>query len=200
MNKKYYAFLFLNFCYVFSHGQVKQNQAGILAQEYSKELTEYRVKSFITNELIQLKENEVINLEVNSITASKSGEITTVVYKCKELENKGLIFAFYGSFVNEFSLQYTGYHFKNLDKEKAKQLFDKIDNLIIINDDFFNPGAETIISPDLNIVFKFDDMTFIFFKGNLGANLLRVIWKNFDSEWNLNNLKTTQKRFNKFFD
>ena len=188
--------IFCKFCF----SQINQIQGGIFAQEYSKELTEYRVKTFIVNEIYKLEENQAINLEVNSITASRSGEITSVVYKCKEQEKKGLIFAFYGSYVNEFNLYYTGYAFKNLDKDKAKQLFENIETVINNNDIFFNPPPETITSPDLNIVFKFEDMTFIFYKGNLGTNQIRVIWKNFDSEWNMSNLKTTQKRFNKYFN
>jgi hypothetical protein len=198
--KKYYILILFDLLYNLSYNQINQSKGGLLSQEFSKELTEYKVKNFIVNEIYQLTENQSINLEVNSITASRSGELTSVVYKCKELEKNGLIFAFYGSFINEFNLSYTGYSFKNFDKEKAKQLFENVENVINKNDSFFNPTPETILSPDLNIVFKFDDLTFIFYKGNLGANLIRVIWKNYDSEWNLSNLKTTQKRFNKFFN
>jgi hypothetical protein len=87
-----------------------------------------------------------------------------------------------------------------MDFEKAKEFFDGIDVILKDNDIFFNPASEAIISPDLNIVFKFDDITLIFYKGSLNTNLIRVIWKDYDSEWSLTNLKTTQKRFNKFFN
>jgi hypothetical protein len=198
--KKYCLLLFINLCCLNYFSQVSQTRGGILAQEYSKELTEYKVKSFIVNDVFQLKEYDVIALEVNSITASKSGELTSVVYKSKYQDKKGLILGFYGSYVNEFNLSYIGYSFKNMDFEKAKEFFDGIDVVLKDNDIFFNPASEAIISPDLNIVFKFDDITLIFYKGSLNVNLIRVIWKDYDSEWSLTNLKTTQKRFNKFFN
>jgi hypothetical protein len=198
--KKYYLLVFINLYCSYYFSQVSQTRGGILAQEYSKELTEYKVKSFLVNEIFQLKEYDVISLEVNSITASKSGELTSVVYKSKYQDKKGLVFGFYGSYVNEFNLPYTGYSFKNMDFEKAKQFFDSVDVVLKDYDIFFNPTSDAIIPLDLNVIFKFDDMTFIFYKGSLNLNLIRVIWEDYDSEWSLTNLKTTQKRFNQFFN
>ena len=50
-----------------------------------------------------------------------------------------------------------------------------------------------------NAIYKFEDMVFIFYKADIGSNLIRVFWSDFDSEWNQANLKLMKTRFEKFF-
>lgn len=201
MVNKYRFFLYF-FVFSFSLnsdilGQINLNQGGIFSQTYSKEITEYKVKTFIVNEILQIPENKVIELEVDAITASKSGELTTVVYRCKELNKSGLILVFWSEYLNSFNLKYKGYAFKNLEFQQANTLLENLDNVL--------EEKKSIIAFDNNEnlvkngIYKFDDVTFIFYKGDLSANLIRVIWHDFDSEWNQSNLKTMKRRFNKFF-
>ena len=53
-----------------------------------------------------------------------------------------------------------------------------------------------------NLVYKTEDLTFLFFKPDFEVTTsnIRVWWKDFDSEWNQGNLQTTIKRFRKFFE
>ena len=69
----------------------------------------------------------------------------------------------------------------------------------------YHSGKKTRLSvgnDDLskNAVYKWDDVSFLFYKNDIGSNLIRVFWNDFDSEWNQSNLKTTKKRFEKFYD
>lgn len=177
--------------------QVNMMQGGILSQSYSKEITQYRVKEFIIREILQVPERKVIEVEINALTASKSGELTTVIYECKELKKRGLVFSFWNEHVNQYNLNYKGYAFRNFDFESAKILMDSLESVL--------DQKKAILAYDnnedlaKNAIFKYEDLIFIFYKDETGSNLIRVIWNDFDSEWNQSNLKTMRRRFYKFF-
>ena len=86
--------------------QINQYESGLDAQLYSKEITEYRVKEFIIKEILNLPEKQTIEIQISSITASKSGELTTVIYECKSLNKRGLIFGFWNERINEYNTTY----------------------------------------------------------------------------------------------
>ena len=186
-------FLFIP-TWIIAFGQASD---GILSQAYSKEITEYKVKEFIIREILQIPDKKTIEVEINALTASKSGELTTVIYDCKELNKRGLVFGFWNAYTNQFNVVYKGYAFKNFDFEKAKELLDNIETVL--------EEKKAILSWDnnedlaKNALYKFDDIIFIFYKGEMGSNLIRVLWNGFDSEWNQANLKTMKKRFYRFF-
>ena len=190
--------IFLSTSSLIAFSQVKESVGGILSQEYSKEITEYKVKEFIVRDILELPDNKIVELEIDAITAASSGEITTVIYRCKELNKSGIVFGFYNPYINEFNVKFNAYKFKNFDFEDAVTLLNKLDNVMdekksiikLSNNDGYTKNA----------VYKHGDLIFIFYKGGIGANLIRVLWNDFDSEWNQMNLKATHRRFNQFFD
>src|SRR4051812_39169751 len=94
------------------------------AKEYSKAITLYKAKRFLVMEVFGASP-EPKRFEAWPLAAATSGELTTLVYKCKSLGKEGLAFAFYGS---------NAYGFKNLPKEKAFELLDKTDKLVKENE------------------------------------------------------------------
>ncbi len=180
-----------------TNGQVNSTQGGLLSQAYSKEITQYRIKEFIVREILQIPDRQVIEVEISALTASRSGELTTIIYECKELKKRGLVFGFWNEYTNEFSFAYKGYAFKNFDYDLAKELIDNLESVL--------EEKKAILSLDnnedlaKNALYKFDDVIFLFYKSELGSNLIRVLWNGFDSEWNQSNLKTMKRRFYKFF-
>jgi hypothetical protein len=180
-----------------SWGQVKPIEGGIFSQMYSKEITEYRAKEYIVNEILQVPNKNIIEFEIISLTASKSGELTTVIYDCKALKKRGLIFAFWNEQINDFNTPYKGYAFKNFNYGEAKQFLDSISIVLEQKKGILSLDNNENLSK--NVAYKWDDLTFVFYKGDIGGNLIRVFWKGFDSEWNQLNLKTTKNRFDGFF-
>jgi hypothetical protein len=176
-----------------------QQSGGLFAQEYSKELTEFMAKEFIINEVLNVPNKEVIDFEIYSLTAAKSGELTTVIYNCKALNKRGLVLVFWNSYINEFNLKYKGYAFRNFDFEDAKQFLESIEIVMEQKKNLINYDNENLSK---NAIFKWDDIVFVFYKGDLvtsTSNLIRVFWKGLDSGWNQANLNTAKRRFEKFF-
>ena len=193
-----FTLLFLTTFFLVS-AQVSTTEGGLLGgQLFSKEITESRVKEFIVSELLELPNKKLLEVEIDGLTASASGELTTVIYSCKELNKKAMIFGFWNLYVNEFNVRYKGYAFKHFDFGTANELVNSLDevldekkSIIKLKD---NQGLST------NAVYKFDDVTFIFYKNELGSNLIRVLWNGFDSEWNQANVKAMSRRMKRFFE
>jgi hypothetical protein len=179
-----------------TYGQVKPGVGGIFSQLYSKEIAEYMAKEYIINELLKVPNKEVIECDINSITASKSGELSIVIYNCKSLRKRGLLFAFWSDQISDFNTLYKGYAFRNFDFDEARQFFEAIMLILDQKKDLIKTDDENYSK---NAIYKWDDLTFVFYKGDLGGNLIRVFWNGFDSEWNQLNLKTTKSRFDDIF-
>jgi hypothetical protein len=62
--------------------QYSVNSNFLLAQEYSKEISLYKAKSFVIKEILNTSE-EVVRFEIDPLAASTSGELTSLVYKCE---------------------------------------------------------------------------------------------------------------------
>ena len=74
-----FTLLFITLAFKVS-AQVSTNEAGLLVGRlFSKEITEYRVKEFIVSELLELPNKQVVEVEIDALTASASGELTTVI-------------------------------------------------------------------------------------------------------------------------
>src|SRR5260221_8354578 len=98
-----------------------------LAQAYNKEITQYMVKEFIIREVLQIPPRQTIEVEINALTSSASGELTTVIYDCQALKKRGLVFGFWNEHFNEHNLAYKGYAFKNFEFENAKEMLEELE-------------------------------------------------------------------------
>lgn len=195
--------LALEFIPVFGFCQVASQDgkilSGIMAQEYSKDISEFRAKEYIIKSILDPSDS-ITELEVNSITASKSGELSVVIYRCKEQHGKeGMLFCFWNPHVSEFNVDFKGYSFKNFYLKDAVKFMNYFE--IIINKncsgitDGINSSDET-----KNLIVRYDDLILIFYKDYPSGDLsIRIFWDEFDSIWNKSNFKTTKRRFEKFF-
>ncbi len=109
-----------------------------------------------------------------------------------------MIFGFWNPYVNEFNLRYKGYAFKHFEFETANELIANLDQVLEEKKSIIRLDDNQGLSK--NAVYVFDDITFIFYKNELGSNLVRVLWNDFDSEWNQANVKAMSRRMRRFFD
>lgn len=149
----------------------------LFAQEYSKDATAYLTKVYISRNILKLSENELTGFQLDAITAAKSGELTTVLYNCPKLNQKGLIFVFYN---------YKRYNFYHFEYNEAKLLLDKISGAVEDNKEILDEVNTSVL--------KANDIHLIF-----AGSSIRVVWDEFDSAWDKSNFKTTYRRFDKFF-
>ena len=130
----------------------------LLAQEFSKEVTLYKAKAYVINEILGGSE-DVIQFEIDPLAATTSGELTSLVYKCAIQSKEGLILGFYGNYWNDEGIVFKGYAFKNFPKEKALQLLLKISETIDKQLPFLNEDSN-----NNNVYFQYDDVTFLIYK------------------------------------
>ena len=162
----------------------------IAAKEFSKDIALFNAKKFAVDEIVG-PSKDIIRFEIYAVVASNSGELTSLVYRCKEKNKEGLILAFYNDSWNYFGVIYSGYGFKDLPKEKADELLLKIQSAIDNNHDYMKDDQD-----NNNICFEYDDMIFIIYT-SANSNKIRVFWNGFHAEWNGYELIRTQKRLNK---
>ena len=69
------------------------NNNVIYAKEYSKELSLYKAKSYVISDILG-NSNKVVKFEIDPLAATATGELTSLVYNCYELNKEGLILGF----------------------------------------------------------------------------------------------------------
>ncbi|WP_299064295.1 hypothetical protein [uncultured Polaribacter sp.] len=136
-------------------------------------------------------EEKVTKFEIDPLVAAKSGELTTLVYKCEEKKLSGLVLAFYGDRWNESGISYQAYAFKNLPINNALEVLSKLEKIIEDESKFLSQDYD-----NNNMFFKYDDLTFLIYKiGGGGGSKIRVFWNGFNSDWETTALKRTKRRF-----
>lgn len=166
-----------------------QYSGVFFAKEFSKEAALYRAKSFVMSEVLGSSAN-VVEFQIDPLSAATSGELTSLVYKCPEKKMEGLVLGFFGNRWNESGVIYQAYAFKNFSKETALEMLNKIEVSLKEHTKFLKADYD-----NNNIYFKFDDITFLIYSSaNInGFQRIRVFWKEFDSEWDFNAFKRTKK-------
>ena len=165
-----------------------------LGQEYSKEVSAYRGKKFLMSEVLDVTE-DVMQFEIDALTAASSGELTTLAYQCQTRGKEGLILGFYGNYWNPAGVVFTGYAYKNMTKESAVDLLMKVSSVIDEYDSYLDKDDD-----NNNVCFSFDDLLILVYKDRSdGLVRLRVFWDSFDSEWTGVSFNRTKRRFERYF-
>jgi hypothetical protein len=175
-----------------ANAQVSQLN-GIMAKEFSKEISLFKAKSFVMNTILGSTE-AVVEFEIDPLAASSTGELTSLVYKCPGKNVEGLIFGFYGDYFSEAGIPYQGYAFKNFNRPEALKLFEKVQLAIDDHDKFLSKDVN-----NHNVYFMLEDLTFLITKAS-GSYSIRVFWDGFDAEWTSTAFNRTKKRFEKTLD
>lgn len=183
--KKYINLILLLIIYTTSFSQFAH------AKEWSKESSLYESKGYLIDNIIG-KSTEPIKFEVYPLAAASSGELTTLVYKCDAKDLSGLLMAFYGDYWNEQGVNYTGYAFKNISKEKAMIMLDGLDTKINENREYLFKDPD-----NNNFYYSYDDLTFLVYY-TLGVDpKIRVFWGKYKSDWGYTAFSRTLKRLDK---
>lgn len=159
------------------------------AKEFSKDVSLFRAKTFLTHQVLKTSENS-LQFEAIPLAAASSGELTTLLYKCDAQNTDGLILGFYGNYWDKTSgVNFQGYAFKDLPKQKAYEFLNKIELEIEQNKKFLKNSND-----NNNIAFEFDDLTVLVWTTSAGY-FIRVYWNGFDSTWEKTSFERSKRRF-----
>lgn len=170
--------------------QVSTNEGIFFAKEFSKEISLYKAKEFVIREVLNVSE-DIVKFEIDALAATSSGELTSLVYRCDSQDKEGLILGFYGYYWNEAGVVFEGYGFKNLQKEEATHLLNKIGSAIDDNAKYLTDDPS-----DSNVCFKHHDFTILITTAD-ETRRIRIFWKDFDADWGFAAFQRTKKRFEK---
>ena len=159
------------------------------SREYSREKALYKAKEYVMTEIIGV-ESYITKFEIDPLEAAKSGELISLVYKCKQKKLSGLILGFFGTELNEYGITENVYAFKNFTEQKALEMLSILSNHISEHSKYLKSDYD-----HNNIFFKYDDIIFLIYN-DVGIKI-RVFWNGFDSEWESKAYKRTKKRFEK---
>lgn len=165
---------------------IGQSPGFVLSKEFSKDITLYKAKAFLMQEIFDSTDNLVL-FEVDALAASSSGELTSLAYVCKSNKKEGLLLGFYGNFWNDQGVIYQGYGFKNLTKETTIELLNKISKTIEENQ------LSMTNNNNINVFFWYNDLTILI--SYFAQIKIRVFWNDFDAEWEYTAFTRTKKRF-----
>ena len=175
-----------------SYGQVSPLSGLYLAKEFSKEQALYKAKEYVMTEIINT-DSDVTKFELDPLAAANSGELTSLVYRCDEQGLGGLVLGFFGDRWNENGVIYQAYAFRNLEESEAFAILQRIETIMDEQSKYIGSDSNTN-----NVVFKFDDMTFLMYED--GSTKIRVFWNGFDAEWEESAFNRTRRRFARKID
>lgn len=172
------------------HCQVSENNAGIYAKEFSKDISLFKAKAYLMDNILGVNNSETI-FEAYALAASNSGEITSLAYKCDSKGKEGLILGFYGEYWNNNGVVFQGYSFKHFDKDTAIEFFDKIDKAIENHKKYLMQDTD-----NNNVSFSFHDIDVLIYR-SVSSEKIRLFWNGFDAMWESESYNKTKRRFNK---
>jgi hypothetical protein len=159
------------------------------AKGYSKELSIFRAKEFVINDILGLSDN-FGRFELEALAASGSGELTSLIYNCPDKKESGLILGFYNDYWNDNGVIYQGYKFKNFPRDRALELFNKIDSVGDANSKYLTEDPNSA-----NVFFTYEEIIFLLYRGWGPGSPIRIFWNGFDAEWDATAYSKTESRF-----
>jgi hypothetical protein len=175
------------------NGQSKPIQKYYNSPAYIQTEAESLAKKYLIKEVLN-SSNETTSFEIDYISSAISGEVSTLAYNCREQKKGGVIFTFFGGFGNEYGTYYTGYAFRNLDKDSTLKLLNRLKNEITF--------VSEIQNKDFNIYFSFSDMTFLlnkFTSSEFGSVRIKMFWREFEADWTRLAIEKSHKRIENWF-
>ena len=174
------------FCLLIALGSFAQTSS----KEYNKDIALYKAKEYLIKNILEDDTNESVKFTIDALSSASSGNLTSLVYSCKQKNKKGLLLGFFSDVWNPQGVIYNQYSFKNIPEIKAKELIQLIDVNIEENKGFLGNDIN-----NNNFYFEFEDLLFLIYKTN-GATKIRIFGVDYyDALWDFNSFYKTKKRF-----
>jgi len=175
------------------HAALSFVAATVEKKAVAKEISQFRSKEFIVNNIIGEAKDKDIQFETESLASDDSAGLISVAFNCTEVGKKGLLLAFFGN--NRDSLGNIGlaYGFKYIPLTEAQALLKRIDGLKEKHKKYLS--SETDVN---NVYIEYDDLKFIVYKD--GGDKVRVLWNGFEIIWERTAFDRTKRRLDRWFE
>lgn len=164
----------------------------IAKKEMAKQITQFRSKEYIINNIIKDPGNREVRFETESLASDNSGGLISVAFNCDEVNERGLLLAFFGE--NRDANGYFGnaYAFRYLPLEEAKSVLDRLEKVRASQSSYLSESSNVN-----NVFIQHKDLKFVFYRE--GGNQIRVFWNGFEVIWEQTAFDRTKRRLNKWF-
>lgn len=167
--------------------------ANMAKKEMAKQISQFRSKEFIINKIIGDAENREIKFETESLASDDSGGLISVAFNCDEVNERGLLLAFFGENRDQNGYFGNAYAFRYLPLEDAKELLDRLEKIRNENSKYLSESSNVN-----NVYVQHKDIKFVFYR-DMG-NQIRVFWNGFEVIWEQTAFDRTKRRLNKWFN
>jgi len=162
-------------------------------KEAAKEISQFRSKEYIVNYIIGPSNGKEIKFETESLASDNSAGLISVAVNCDEVNEKGLLLAFFGKNRDESGVVGTAYGFRYIPLQTAKSLLDRIDEVKEKNKKYMS--SENDVN---NVYIEFEDIKFIIYRD--GGTKVRTLWNGFEVIWERVAFDRTKRRLNRWFE
>jgi DNA polymerase III delta prime subunit len=161
-------------------------------KEVAKEISQFRAKEFIINNIIGSTNGKEILFETESLASDDSGGLISVAFNCDIVEKKGLLLAFIGNNRNEQGVISKAYGFKEISLSDAQNLLNRIDEVRKSNEKYLTKDNNVN-----NVYIEFNDIKFVIYRDN--GSKIRVFWNGFEVVWEDTAFNRSKRRLEKWF-
>jgi hypothetical protein len=161
-------------------------------KKVAKEISQFRAKEFIINDIIGATNGKEIKFETESLASDDSGGLITVAFNCDEVDKRGLLLAFFGSNENAQGQISDAYGFRAIPLKEAQALLKKIDDVRKQNEKYLIDDYNVN-----NVYIEFEDIKFVLYRDN--GSKIRVFWNGFEVVWEDTAFNRSKRRLDKWF-
>lgn len=161
-------------------------------KEIAKQITQFRSKEYIMNNIIGAAGKREVKFETESLASDNSAGLISVAFNCDEVNEKGLLLAFFGDNIYE-SRFVTAYAFRYLPLQEAQDLLGRLEEVKARHKDYLSDENDVN-----NVYIEFEDIKFILYRES--GDQIRVFWNGFEVIWEKAAFNRTKRRLDKWFD
>ena len=159
----------------------------------AKEIAQFRSKEYIINNIIGKTNGKDIQFETESLASDNSAGLISIAFNCNEVNEKGLLLAFFGPNTNANGQLMDAYGFRYIPLKEAKDLFVRIDKVQDENKKYMSSDNDVN-----NVYIEFEDIKFVIYRD--GGEQIRVFWNGFQVIWERAPFDRSKRRLKKWFD
>jgi hypothetical protein len=161
-------------------------------KEVAKEISQFRSKEYIVKYIIGASKGKEIKFETESLASDDSAGLISVAFNCTEVNERGLLLAFFGNNKDANGNVVSAYGFRYIPLAAAQDLLRKINSVKENNKKYL--AADDDVN---NIYFEYEDIKFIIYKDF--GDKVRVLWNGFEVIWEKTAFDRTKRRLDKWF-
>jgi hypothetical protein len=162
-------------------------------KEVAKEISQFRSKEYIVKYIIGPSKGKEIKFETESLASDDSAGLISVAFNCTEVNEKGLLLAFFGNNRDANGNVGSAYGFRYIPLVAAQDLLNKISTVKENNKKYLQADDDVN-----NIYFEYEDIKFIIYKDF--GDKVRVLWNGFEVIWEKTAFDRTKRRLDKWFN